>query len=100
MLLWQRMAPPHNGRTITCDLCGAGPSLGKDFFSIPANVRLCAGEEVSPEQRPRLGRPELWEKFYECRTRLRGATAGVDAYPGSLGCPCRHRLLHPGFWSD
>jgi hypothetical protein len=34
MLLWQRMAPPHNGRSITCDLCGAGPSLAKDFFSI------------------------------------------------------------------
>jgi len=34
MLFWQRMAPPHNGRSITCDLCGAGPSLAKDFFSI------------------------------------------------------------------
>jgi hypothetical protein len=33
-LLWQRMAPPHIGRSITCDFCGAGPCPAKDFFSI------------------------------------------------------------------
>ena len=50
MLLWQRMAPPHNGRSITCELCSAGPSLAKDFFSILLEYVGEAAFQVAEEE--------------------------------------------------
>jgi hypothetical protein len=39
-LFWQRMAPPHKGRSITCDFCGAGPCPAKDFLRYELPVRM------------------------------------------------------------